>query len=385
MGWAKSGMIVITGNFKFLPQLDRYRDLGYKIFGPTVQSAKLEIDRAFGMEAMKKAGIGVPPYKVFDSLKAAENFARKSDQAWVHKPMGDEEDKSLTYVSKDPADLVGWLQRKQKSGKPLKGQVMLQEKIEADFEIGANGWFGPDGFLPEKYQLSFEHKPLMSGDIGPATGEMISVSQYVETDKLIDEMLLPFSDTLKKFGHRGDFCVGAMIDKKGKAWPLEVTARMGYPAWFGQIASHKGDPAQWMRDLLDDKDTLRVSYDVCMGVVMGQPRFPYNDSKPEQVEGNPIQIGDEVLDNVHFCSVMKATGPVMESGKLTEAPIYQTAGEYVLVVTALGKTIERARKKVYAAVDEVHFPDAIYRNDGGDKVERNLETMHRHGYALELE
>ena len=64
-------------------------------------SARLEINRAAGMEAMQAVGIDIPPYTTFNSLEGAEAFARKSDRAWVFKPMGVEEDKSLTYVSKD--------------------------------------------------------------------------------------------------------------------------------------------------------------------------------------------------------------------------------------------------------------------------------------------
>lgn len=384
MKWAREGLIFITGNYKFLPQLDRYRDLGYKIFGPTAQSAKLEINRAFGMEAMQKAGIEVPPYKTFDSLKSAEAFARKSDLAWVFKTMGDEEDKSLSYVSKDPADLVGWLERKQAQGTKLKGQCMLQEKIDMECELGVSGWFGPGGFLADKWQICVEHKKLMNGEVGPNTGEQGTITQYVKSDKLAQEFLIPMSDTLKRLRHRGDFALGAGIDKSGKAWPFEFTGRAGWPAFYLQVASHKGDPAQWMRDLLDGKDTLKVSEDICIGVVCSQPRYPYNDSPPEMVEGNPISGIEDAGDAVHMASVMIANGPSLRGGKVVEEMTHQTTGEYVLVATALGKTVERARKKVYAAVDKISFPDMMYRSDIGEKIEGSLGRLHGWGYATEM-
>lgn len=386
MAWARDGLIICTGNCKFMRELDRYREHGFKIFAPTAKSSALEIDRKFGMEEFKRAGIDVPPYKEFASFEAAAAFARKSDQTWVFKPLGSEDDKSLTYVSSDPADLVGWLQWQIRRGKQLKGSCILQEKIDCECEIGINGWFGPDGFLPEKYQISFEHKPLMPGDIGPNTGEAVSVSKYVTNDKLVADFLTPMVGTLKASGHRGDFCIGAMIDKAGKSWPLEATARLGYPALFGQMASHKGDPAQWMRDLLDGKDTLKVSQDVCMSVVVGQPRYPYNASPPELVEGNPINgITDDNIDDLHFCAVMRAKGVVEKDGKITEAAAYQTTGEYVLVATSLGKTIKRAKDRVYSVIEQIRIPNMIYRNDGGDKVEKALPYLHKAGYALELE
>lgn len=386
MKWVgRDGLIIPTGNDKYMAELDRYREHGYEIFGPTKASAALEINRGYAMEQFEKAGIDVPPFQTFKTLEETAKFARKSDDCWVFKTLGDEDDKSLTFVSCSPAEMVGWIERQMKRGKKLKGPFMLQEKVEADFEIGINGWFGPEGFLPEKYQISFEHKPLMPGDIGPNTGESVSISQYVETDKLVDELLTPLVPILKKTGHRGDFCIGAMIDKKGKAWPLEATARLGYPAIFGQIASHKGDVVQWMRDLLDGEDTLKVSRDVCSAVVMGQPKYPYNVTTIEEGTGNPIMGIEDADDDVHPVSVMIANGPKMEDGSVTDGPICQTAGgEIVMVVTALGKTIEKSRATVYETIDKIKFPNAIYRNDAGVKVEDGLSRMHEAGFALGL-
>ena len=386
MAWARDGLIFLTANNRYVFDLDRYREMGFKnIFAPSVASAKLEIERSAGMQAMQAIGLDLPRYETFDSLRDAEAFARKSDRAWVHKPMGSEDDKSLTYVSHDPADMVGWLQRQIAKGKKLKGRLMLQEKVDALCELGVSGWFGAEGFLPGKFQVCVEHKKLHDGEHGPSTGEMGTLTQYVEKDKLAEEMLLPLEPMLRALGHRGDFAVGAMIGTDGKAYFLEVTARAGYPCWWIQAASHRGDPVTWMRDLLDGKDTLKVSFDPAIGVVMCQPHFPYETATPEQVEGVPIQGVESVLPDVHLVEVMRGTGPVMKGGKVVDQPVYQTAGEYVVVATSTGKTIEKARKKVYAVVDKVKFPDKIFRTDIGCKVIPKLATLKRFGYARDLE
>lgn len=384
MPWAKDGLILCTGNFKYMVRLDQYRDYGYKIFAPTQASADLEIKRSVGLEAMKAVGIDIPPYETFDSLEDAEKFARKSDACWVFKTMGDEGDKSLSYVSCDPADMCGWIRQKIARGMVLKGQCMLQEKIDLIAEVGVSGWVGPEGFLPDKWQVCFEHKKLMVDEKGPNTGEMGTVCQYVANDRLADEMLVPMAPVLKTIGHRGDFAVGAGIDAKGKAWPMEFTARLGWPAFWIQVASHKGDIAQWMRDLLDGKDTLRVSRDVAIGVVVGQPNFPYNKSSPETVEGNPITGIDAVMDDLHFASVMIGKGQKMEGGKIVERPIFLTTGEYVMCVTGLGKTVEKARDRVYKTVSEIKMPNAIFRTDIGVKVQKVLPKLHSMGYATEM-
>lgn len=385
MPWAKDGLIVVTGNFVHLHALDRYREHGYKIFGPSVASAKLEIDRKAGLDAMQSVGIEVPAFQQFDSLPDVEAFARKSSAAWVFKTLGDENDKSLTYVSKDPADLVGWVQRKIAKGVVLKGPCILQEKVNIIAELGVSGWFGEDGFLRDKWSICFEHKKLCNSEIGPNTGEMATVMQYVDEDKMADECLVPMEPILRALGHVGDFALGAGVTEKGKIVPFEWTARLGYPAFYIQMASHRGDPGKWMRDLLDGKDALRVSNDVALGVVIGQPQFPYGTSKPEDIEGNPIGGVDEIGDAMHPVAMMRARGAMEKDGKVVDGMTWQTTGEYVCVVTGLGKTVEAARKKAYDAVDKIHLPNMIYRTDAGEKVAKALPQLHALGFAESME
>src|SRR5271169_896781 len=175
MPWAKDGLVITTGNAKWVQELDRFRQFGFSIFGPTARSAELEINRQAGMEAMKAVGIEVPPYQMCNSLEEAEKIARKSPDPLVFKTLGSEDHKELTYVSDDPADMVGWLRRQIARGMKLKGAAMLQEKIDMIAELGVSGWFGPEGFLPDKWQTCWEHEKLMSGENGPNTGEMGTV------------------------------------------------------------------------------------------------------------------------------------------------------------------------------------------------------------------
>lgn len=386
MEWVgKDGLIWLSGNFRFLAELDRYRDQGFQVFGPTMASARLEIDRASGMEAMEAVGIELPAYETFNSLEDAERAARKSPDPLVFKTMGDEEDKSLSYVSTDPADMVGWIRQKIARGLVLKGPCMLQAKIDMIAEVGVSGWMGPDGFLPERWQICFEHKKLMNGEIGPNTGEQGTVCQYVEEDKLAAEMLKPMEPILRTLGHRGDFAIGAGVDSKGRAYPFEFTARAGWPAFFIQLASHRGDPAKWMADLLRGKDSLRVSMDVAIGVVLAQPMYPYNKSPPELVEGNPISGVEDVWDAIHPVAMMLGKGPQMDGDRVVDGPQCQTSGEYVMVATGLGRSVSRARKRVYGTIDQVRFPNMMYRTDIGEKLEDKLPALHRAGYATEME
>lgn len=384
MAWCgKDGLIVPTGNAKWTTEFDRYRDLGFRIFGPTAQSAALEIDRAKGMEAMKAAGIALPDYETFAGLAEAEAFARKADKAYVFKPLGSEDDKSMTYVASDPADMVGWLQRQQKRGMKVT-QCMLQEKIDMVAELGVSGWFGPEGFLPGKRQECWEFKKLLADDLGPSTGEEGTVCQYVETSKLADEMLVPMAPILTALGHRGDFAVGCGITSDGKAYPFEFTCRLGWPAFYIQCASHKGDVAQWMSDLMDGKDTLKVDRRIAIGVVASQPPYPKFNGDPACVEGVPITGLEGVWNQVHPVMLQIGEGPTMSGDKVVTEPQYQAAGELLFIMTGLGATVEKARASVYGALDEVSFSDKQWRADIGCRLEKQLPKVQSHGYAMDM-
>ncbi len=387
MVWAREGLIVNTGNAALLHELDRYRDLpgfGLSLFGPSVASARLEIDRGAGMEAFKAVGIDLVPYRLVATLDEAERVARETDRPLVFKPAGSTEDKSATYVAKDPADMVGWLRRKKARGGIGKGPFMLQDKLDMVGEMSVSGWFGPEGFLPDKWNVCAEFKKLAAGDVGCTTGEMGSVTQYMRADKLAAEALEPLAPILRVAGHRGDFCISGGMDSKGKFWPFEVTARFGYPAWFNQTACHKGDPVEWMKDLLAGRDTLRVSYDVCVSVVMGAGRFPHNATPPDAIEGLPIEGVEAAIDDLHLCQVMRGNAPVMRDGKVVDAPTCLVSGEYVAVATGTGATVEAARKRAYATVKRVSWADQLYRNDIGCSLKESLPVFHRFGYYADM-
>ncbi len=169
--WAD--LIWCSGNDEYLPKLDALRKTGVKVFAPSTASAELEIKRSKGMKLFEDAGIPVPKYQEFKTLMEAEAHVRKTEKRYVFKTLGDNEDKSLSYVSKSPADMVARLQRWQKLGMNPKGPVMLQEFIEG-VEFAASCWMGSKGFIAKPNE-NFEFKKLLSGNCGPNCGESGSI------------------------------------------------------------------------------------------------------------------------------------------------------------------------------------------------------------------
>lgn len=382
MKWAD--LILPTGNHDFMQRLDFFRKNGFKVFGPSMASANIEIDRASGMSLFEKAGIEVPPYHTFSTLKEAEEFVWKNEERFVFKTMGDEDDKSLSYCAKSPADMIARLQRWQKLKLNPKGKVMLQEFIEG-VEFGVDRWMGSGGFIG-KYNEHFEHKKFLSGNYGQNCGESGTVQKYVDGSMLGEEVLAPLENDLIGLGHLGDVAVNCIIDSDGKSWPLEFTMRLGWPAFNIQVASHKGDPAQWMLDACNGIDSLEVSPQHAVGIVIAQPDYPYSKATKKETEGVPIYgVTPKNEKYIYPQSVKIDKMPDMDKEHVVEKAMWVTTGDYVGVVTALGNTVKKACERAYKTVDELNLSDMICRDDIGEKLEEQIPQLQAHGYALEFE
>lgn len=377
--WAE--LIVPSGNHQFVSKWDQLRKAGMKVFGPTVASADLEINRAEGMALFQAAGIEVPPHKEFSSLDDAEAHVKKTEERYVFKTLGSEDDKSLSYVSKSPADMIARLQRWKKMGMSLKGKVMLQEVIEG-VEVGVSRWMGTKGWVGPP-NVNFEHKKLLSGDAGPNCGEAGTLLKYGE-DKLFGEILGPCEKALRALGHLGDVDVNAIVDDKGKAWPLEWTTRMGWPAENMLIATTQGDPVEWMLAACEGRDSLKVSQKICCGVVVSQPPYPEDPQDPKECADVPIYGVTAANENYLYPqSVCRQKMPDMDGSKVSEKDIWTATGNYVLVVTGQGKTVRQATTRAYDTLHEISLSNMSYRDDIGEKLEDEIPKLQKHGYCTE--
>src|SRR5574337_262770 len=335
--WAD--LIFCTDNTKYLRELDGIRD-ELPIVGASKEAAAWELERQEGQAIFKKHGIPVMPSKEFTDYDQAITYVKKHDRRFVSKPCGDEEDKSLSYVSKSPSDMIYMLERWKKLGK-LKSSFILQDFVPGT-EMAVGGWFGPGGFN-EGWCDNFEFKKLMNDDLGVATGEQGTVLRYTRRSKLAAKVLAPLCDALAAMNYVGYIDVNTIIDEKGAAWPLEFTMRPGWPTFNIQQPLHTGDCLQWLKDLTEGRDGRRIIYDrLSVGVVMSIPDYPYSHLTRKEVVGIPIYgIKPRLWSHLHACEMMRAEKiPVLENGVLTHQPLPATAGDYIMVMSAVGETVK---------------------------------------------
>ena len=378
MNWAD--LIVMTDNSKYGAAIEPYFKKGFPIFGCNEKAAALELDREVGQKVLEDAGIECLPFETFTSYDKAIAYVKRTGKTYVSKPWGGNPDKSLSYVSKSPADMIYKLER-WKSTQALKGKFLLQECIDG-VEMAVGGWFGPGGWC-EPLNENWEEKRLMNEGLGVNTGEMGTVMRYTKKSALFDDVLKPCTDALADLGYVGYVDMNCMVDDKGTPWPLEFTMRFGWPHFNLCMSLHKGDPVEWMAGLLEGRDLLRVRDDVCVGVVMAHGDYPYGNFTQEEVSGYPLTgVKPLTLDRLHLSSVMRAEAPVMVGSSVETRTTYCTAGEYVAVATGLGPSVEAAREACYDLAWSIEFPsNRMFRTDIGCRLEDGLKKLQRHGYA----
>ena len=374
----QADLIVLSDNAFQMRELEKFHEEGYPIIGTNMLGAKMELDRDYGQDIMKKAGLSVIPSFEFKDYNSAIDFVKANPKRYVSKPSGDA-DKALSYVSKSAADMVFMLQRWKETGK--RRDFILQEFVPG-IEFGVGAWIGPNGFGKNILE-GFEHKKLMSGNYGCNTGEQGTVIKYVTESKLFDDTLKRFEDYLCYIGHTGYVDLAFIIDEKGEPRPLEWTMRKGWPLFNIQQALHKGSVVDWMCDLLDGKDTLKVSYDTATGVVIPIGDYPRSKTTGRDHTGFPIYgLPDELTKDFALCEVMVGNAPQNDENGVVERPCLVTAGDYVLVANGVGKTVKQACERAYKNVKKIDIPDCInVRDDIGRAMEWQIPDLQEYGYA----
>jgi phosphoribosylamine--glycine ligase len=150
--------------------------------------------------------------------------------------------------------------------------------------------------------------------------------------------------------YRGVLYAGLMLTADGPK-VLEFNVRFGdpetqvvLPRWEGDVAAVLAAAAAGH---LDDVSPPVFSADAAVCVVLAAPGYPV-----APVLGAPIS-GIEAATGVQiYCA-----GVGSDHGELV------TAGGRVLAVTGMGRDIESARQRAYAAVPSIDWPGRHYRTD----------------------
>src|SRR5215467_2969157 len=334
------------------------RAAGKPVIGGSEYTDRLEDDRSFGQEELKKAGVNIIPYEDFDSFDSAIEFVRKNPDRYVIKPSGEAQNvKRRLFVGEE------------EDGDEIK-VFQLQRRVTG-VEVAVGAFFNGKNFITP-VNINFEHKKLFPGNIGPPTGEMGTSMFWSEPNRLFTQTLLKMESKLAEEGYVGYIDLNCIVNNNG-IYPLEFTSRFGYPTISIQqegMLTPISDLFWELANGLEPKWRTRSGFQIGVRIVV--PPFPFDDDATfESFSKNAaIVFKRPSSEGVHIEDVKEVNGQWLVAG---------TSG-VVLIVVGIGTTMKQAQAQVYSRIRNILIPNMYYRTDIGDRWVEDSDKLHNWGY-----
>lgn len=335
--------------------VDKFKEKGLKIFGPSKRAARLEGSKSFSKDFMKKYGVKTAEYEVFYNHKDALEYLNKCPYPTVVKADGLAAGKGVAICeNKEEAakavnsfmidDIFNGAGRK----------IVIEEFLDG---VEASILSITDGKTVVPFISAKDHKQVFDGSKGPNTGGMgvLAPNPFVTEEVLKDFEENIMNNTLQGireegFDFKGIIFFGLMITKKG-SYLLEYNVRMGDPETQSVLYLMESDLLELIESALNEdleKAEVKWNTGACVNVVLASKGYPGSFAK-----GYEITVDNEVKDKVFI------------AGAKLEDEVLKTNGGRVLSVVGVGKTVEEAREDAYKAIEKVNFKDKYYRSDIG--------------------
>ena len=338
--------------------VDALEEKGIPCFGPRKNAAIIEGSKVFSKDLMKKYGIPTAQYEVFSDAEKALKYIETCPVPTVVKADGLALGKGviIAMTREEAKDAVVSIMQDKQFGKC--GDSIVIEEFLTGPEVSVLSF--TDGKTVVPMVSSMDHKRAGDNDTGLNTGGMGTVAPNPYYTKEIakecmEKIFIPTIKAMNKEGRTFKGCLyfGLMITENGPK-VIEYNCRFGDPETQVVLPLLESDLLTVMQavtnETLSECEVKFADKNACC-VIMASNGYPVKYEK-----GFEITIPDELDKNVFVA------GAKLSDGKLI------TSGGRVLGVTTVKDTLADAVKASYEAVDKIHFDNAYYRHDIGQRA-----------------
>jgi phosphoribosylamine---glycine ligase len=338
--------------------VNKFQEYDLTVFGPTNEAALIEGSKSFAKELMKKYNIPTAKYETFTSYEKAKQYIVENGAPIVIKADGLAAGKGVT-VAMTIEEALDSLHQMMENGKfgEAGSKVVIEEFLQGE-EFSLMAFVNGEKVFP--MVISQDHKRAFDGDQGPNTGGMGAYSPVPQIPDDIVNMsvrtiLEPVAKAMVKENRSftGILYAGLMLTNDGPK-VIEFNARFGDPETQVVLPRLNNDLVTVLLDVLGGKDVnLSWSEKSVVGVVLAAKGYPEEYKKGALITG---------LDQMERETLVFHAGTALENGQ------FVTNGGRVLLIGALGNSLEQAKAKAYEEIANIRCDSLFYRNDIAQKA-----------------
>lgn len=339
--------------------VDRFREEGLRIFGPTKAAARIESSKEFAKDLMGRYGIPTAGYRAFDDFRKASEYVRSRPLPAVLKYDGLAAGKGVVIArTMEEADAA--LRDMLLDDKFGKGRVVVEDFLTGP-EFSFMCFVSGRKVLP--MVLAQDHKRAFDGDEGPNTGGMGAYSPlpFITPEDeafALEKVMQRTADALcdERCPFTGVLYGGLMKTPQGIR-VIEFNARFGDPETEVVLPRLKSDIVDIFCAVAEGRDTQLEWHDfAALGIVLASKGYPGDYEKGHEIKG---------LDRVE--------GAVYHMGTRADGGRILTNGGRVLFVVGKGRDLAEARRNALADVARIDCDNLFHRTDIGHRAFDDLE------------
>ncbi|MCE8033498.1 phosphoribosylamine--glycine ligase [Billgrantia tianxiuensis] len=338
--------------------VDRFREAGLTIFGPTQGAAQLEGSKSFTKDFLARHAIPTAAYRTFTEVEPALAYLAEQGAPIVIKADGLAAGKGvIVAMTLAEAEAAVRDMLEANAFGDAGARVVIEEFLEGE---EASFIVMVDGATILPMATSQDHKRALDGDAGPNTGGMGAYSPApVVTEsvheRIMERVIVPTVRGMAAEGHpyTGFLYAGLMIDAEGNPKVIEYNCRFGDPETQPIMLRLQSDLAELcLAGARGELAGHTCEWDprAAVGVVLAAGGYPGSYRKGDEIEGLEAAAATG-------CKVFHAGTAENEHGHIV------TSGGRVLCVTALGQGVSQARDLAYRGVAEIRWNEVQFRRD----------------------
>ena len=342
--------------------VDRFRQSGLRIFGPSAAAARLEGSKTFSKDFLARHQIPTASYQSFTEIQPAINYVKAQGTPIVVKADGLAAGKGVILADTETQAIEAIRDMLEGNAFGEAGhRVVIEEFLpgeEASFICMVDG----DQVMP--MATSQDHKARDNGDLGPNTGGMGAyspapvVTAQVE-DYVLKNIIMPTVRGMDEEGakYTGFLYAGLMINQQGEAKVIEYNCRFGDPEAQPIMMRLQSDLVELCVAACDGKlSSKKAEWDTrcSLGVVLAAKGYPGSYAKGEVIRNIPAEQESSKL--FHAGTLADQQGNIVSNGGR------------VLCAVSLGDNIQQAQRNAYELIDNIDWPGAYYHTDIGYKA-----------------